>query len=413
MKDIGGSFLKERIRTFLRDNSANMIQDLLSIISFPAIAPQNGGRGEWDKAIELEKLLLERGLPKPEWYVSEDPADGGVRRPNLVVKIPGRTDRRLFIVTHMDVVPAGDLSAWDMDPFKGKVVNERIYGRGVNDNGQELIASIYAVMALQALGIRPSREVCLCFVADEETGSTFGIQHLMEKDLFSPEDLVIVPDGGNSEGDFVEIAEKGILWVTFTVKGRQCHASTPHLGLNACRVADRLSFELDMALHKAFPDEDTLFDPPFSTMEPTRREANVESINIIPGKEEFSFDCRILPSISLDGILKVVDEKCREVSRLTRAGIDYKVLQRNDPPLPTSRDSDVVTLLCKAIEDVYSFSPRIGGIGGGTCAAFFRKSGIPAVVWAHEADVAHMPNEYCEMEHLLKEAEVFAAMMRG
>ncbi|MBN1334290.1 MAG: M20 family metallo-hydrolase [Synergistales bacterium] len=390
-----------------------MIQDLLRIISFPAIAPQNGGKGEWEKARELEKLLLERGLPQPEWYVPEDPTDGGVRRPNLVVRIPGRTDRKLYIVTHMDVVPEGDLSAWDMDPFRGKVMGERIYGRGVNDNGQELIASIYAVMALQALGIRPSLEICLCFVADEETGSTYGIQHLIERGLFSPEDLVIVPDGGNSRGDFVEIAEKGILWISFTVKGQQCHASMPHMGLNACRVANQLSFELDRALHKAFPDEDDLFDPPVSTMEPTRRKTNVGSINIIPGKEEFSFDCRVLPSISLDTVLEVVEEKCREVAHLTKADITYEILQRNDPAQPTRKDSDVLGLLCRSIEETYSFSPEVGGIGGGTCAAFFRKSGIPAVVWAHEADVAHMPNEYCEMEHLLKEAEVFAAMMKG
>jgi len=32
-------------------------------------------------------------------------------------------------------------------------------------------------------------------------------------------------------------------------------------------------------------------------------------------------------------------------------------------------------------------------------------------VWAQEADVAHMPNEYAVIEHIVNEAKVFAYMM--
>ena len=93
--------------------------------------------------------------------------------------------------------------------------------------------------------------------------------------------------------------------------------------------------------------------------------------------------------------------------------IHLDILQRNDPAEPTPTGSEVVELLCRSLGQVYSFTPRVGGIGGGTCAAFFRKAGIPAVVWAQEADVAHMPDEYCETGHMLKEALVFALMMLG
>jgi succinyl-diaminopimelate desuccinylase len=55
--------------------------------------------------------------------------------------------------------------------------------------------------------------------------------------------------------------------------------------------------------------------------------------------------------------------------------------------------------------------PVVGGIGGGTCAAFFRSQGIPAAVWAQEVDTAHMPNEYAVIEHMTNEAKVFAHLM--
>jgi len=390
-----------------------MQKDLLRLIAFRAFSPENGGVGEKDKARELERIMLEKEFPSPERYIARVLDSDNVEHPNLIFRIPGKSDRKLFIVTHMDVVPEGDPSSWTVDPFKGKIDGSRVYGRGVNDNGQELVASIYAALALRELGIQPALEICLCFVSDEETGSIYGIQHLINKGIFSPDDLVIVPDGGNERGDFVEVAEKGILWIRLEVQGKQCHASMPHLGLNACRVANRLSVELDEALHKAFPDEDHLFDPPFSTMEPTTRESHAGSVNIVPGKEAFSFDCRILPSIPLDSVLDVIREKCRDLSHEMKGKIHLEILQRNDPAEPTPKNSEVVELLCRSLRRVYSFTPRVGGIGGGTCAAFFRKAGIPAVVWAQEADVAHMPDEYCETGHMLNEALVLALMMQG
>ena len=58
-------------------------------------------------------------------------------------------------------------------------------------------------------------------------------------------------------------------------------------------------------------------------------------------------------------------------------------------------------------------TPKVGGVGGGTCAAFFRRSGVPAVVWCQEADCAHMPNEYAVIEHIINESKIFALMMCG
>ena len=39
----------------------------------------------------------------------------------------------------------GDLSEWEQDPFKPWVKDGRVYGRGTEDNGQELVASVFAV----------------------------------------------------------------------------------------------------------------------------------------------------------------------------------------------------------------------------------------------------------------------------
>jgi succinyl-diaminopimelate desuccinylase len=248
-------------------------------------------------------------------------------------------------------------------------------------------------------------------LADEELGSAYGVAPLLERGLFRADDLVIAPDAGNDQGDFAEISEKSMLRMEFAVTGKQAHASQPATGLNACRAANLFSVELDEALHKAFPDEDKLFEPSVSTFEPTRRFANVPNLNTIPGKERFGFDCRVLPSVPLDDVLAVVNKVKGDVSRRTGATIELLVL-RDDAAPPTPENSDIVRLLLSSVKDVLNLTPTLGGIGGGTFAAFFRRKGIPAVVWQQEPEgVAHQPDEYTRIDYLVNNARVFASMM--
>ncbi len=124
----------------------------------------------------------------------------------------------------MDVVPEGDRSLWTVDPFNPVVKGSRLYGRGVSDNGMCLIASLFALKALMNAGVEPEYTVNLGLVADEEMGSHFGLEPLIERGLFKSDDLVIAPDSGNEKGDFIEIAEKAMWRLEFTVNGSQAHA---------------------------------------------------------------------------------------------------------------------------------------------------------------------------------------------
>lgn len=405
--------MNKAMETWIREHEKDMVESLCELVKIPAVSPRDGGYGELAKAEWLAGLVARLGLPAPERFDAPDPtAQGGVR-PNLVLRIPGRTPLRTWFVSHLDVVPEGDRSLWETDPFQPFVREGRVYGRGSNDNGQELIASLYAAAATVQLGLTPETEVGLAFVADEELGSAYGISHLLKKELFRRDDLVVVPDGGNDKGDFVEVAEKSVLWIQFTIEGKQVHASRPDLGNNACRAANLFSVDLDEALHKAFPESDLLFEPPCSTFEPTRRFANVANVNTIPGKEILAFDCRILPQVRLEEVESVIRDIQRAVEKKTGVTIRSENVQRAEAAPITSTESPVVGRIRDSIREVYGFEPRIGGVGGGTCAAHFRAEGIPAVVWAQEADTAHMPNEFAVIEHMVNEALVFAGMIKA
>ena len=227
---------------------------------------------------------------------------GGVR-PNLVAYLPGKRPEKVWVLSHMDVVPPGDLSLWESDPFTLRVEGDRLYGRGTEDDHHGIVMSLMAVRAFLDLGITPERTLALALVADEETGNDKGLAYLLREHpgLFSPQDLIIVPDAGSNDGTMIEVAEKSILWLKVTLLGQQGHASRPHKAKNTLRAAAHVIVALD-DLHREFPRHNPLFRPPMSTFEPTRKEANVPNINTIPGKNVFYLDCRVLPDYDLDQV---------------------------------------------------------------------------------------------------------------
>lgn len=389
-----------------------MVTALMELIRVPAVGPENGGDGELQKAEKLTQILCAVGFDKIERYDAEDPRVSSGKRPNIIAYYNGETEaKRLLIVTHMDVVPPGEESQWTITkPFKPLLKGNCVYGRGSEDNGQSLIASVFAIKALKRLGMKPKRTVALAFVADEEQGSTLGIQHLMSKGLFGKDDLIVVPDSGNGDGSFIEIAEKSILWLKIRTVGKQVHASLPNKGLNAHRVGMQVALALDKMLHAKYAFKDNKFDVPESTFEPTKKDKNVDAVNIIPGEDTAYFDCRILPNYDVDEVLAEITRVTAEFERETGAAITLEVLQKQAAPKLKVDNAEIVALLKKAIKEARSLDARVGGIGGGTCAAFFRQVGIPAVVWSTVDEVAHQPNEYAKVENMVNDAKIFALL---
>ena len=378
-----------------------------------ALGPENGGTGEHEKCDYVKRLLedLDPDLIE-EVNAPDERAEKGYR-PNVIAIWKGSRDNggSTWVLSHSDIVPPGDFSLWHGDPYKIRVEGDRIYGRGVEDNQHGIVSSYLAVKALLGRGIRPARNMSLAIVADEETGSAYGLQYLLKEKgaLFSPEDLIVVPDFGNEDGTMIEIAEKSMLWLRFTAIGKQCHASTPEKGRNTLRGIALLITEL-ARLMEIFPLRNNLFDPGTSTFEPTKVEANVPNVNTIPGKDVFYLDCRVLPEIPLDDVIAQCERIAGEVG--SRLGLEMKVdvITRNDAASPTAPDAPVVTGLRRAIKRVTGKEAVPTGIGGGTVAAFFRKAGLPAAVWSTLTETIHQPNEYCLISNIITDAKIFASL---
>jgi succinyl-diaminopimelate desuccinylase len=392
-----------------RDLAVALQRDLTAI---PALAPQNDGTGEKDKAHKLVEWLAKLGLPEPLGVPAPDPRVPAGKRPNLVVTIPGKAkDRTFWIMSHLDIVPPGERTLWTSDPYALVVDGDRIVGRGVEDNQQGLVASVIAAVALRELGLEPAFTVRLLFVADEETGSAHGVQHVVAAapHLFTPADLALVPDHGAPDGSEIEIAEKSLLWLKFVTKGRQCHASTPQKGANAFAAGSLLVVRLG-ELARFYPAADPLFDPPVSTFTPTKKEANVPNVNTLPGEDVFYLDSRILPSIDLDGVMARIRSIADGVEKECGVTVSIETVQRASSPA-TPADAPIVKALRRAVSEIYGVAARTVGIGGGTVGAFLRHRGIATVVWSRLEGTAHQPDESCLLPNLLGDSLVMATLM--
>ena len=403
--------LMDRIDQRIESYREDMIRLQLELTAIPALSPDNGGDGEQKKSEFLAQKLTQMGFKNLSFYNAGDPRVSSGIRPNIVATIPGKTRRAVWILTHLDVVPPGELGLWSADPYQGYEKDGKMYGRGTEDNQQDLVASLFAAKAFLDEGIEPEATVRLGFVSDEETGSEYGLIHLLthNRELFGPSDIYVVPDSGNDDGSQIEVAEKSIFWVKFKTIGKQCHASRPGLGRNAFRAASSLVIRLD-GLRKVFSATDPLFEPPESTFEPTRKDPNVANINTIPGEDVFYMDCRVLPGYRLEDVLAEMRRVADDIETTFGVTIEISPVQMGQAPAATQASAPVVLLLQGAINDVYGVDAHPIGIGGGTVAANLRKIDLPAAVWCRIGETAHQPDEHCLIANMIGNAKVYARL---
>ncbi|WP_300807089.1 M20 family metallo-hydrolase [uncultured Desulfovibrio sp.] len=376
-----------------------------------ALDPENGGQGEEEKAAFITAQLQAAGVTDLRRLDAPDDRVACGHRPNLVARIPGRSPRTLWLFAHTDVVPSGPAGEWLSDPWQVRRDGDLLYGRGVEDNQQGLVSMLLLAEALHATGLTPELTLGLVFMADEETGNTFGLAHILAAapELFRQDDLFIVPDSGSPSGADIEVAEKSIAQFKVHTRGLQGHASTPHKARNALTAAAAAITSLS-ELGRDFPQEDPLFDPPCSTFVPTRHDANGPGINIIPGEDVFYLDCRLLPGIDPDAVLAAARQRVAPIARHHGTDIDVELvhLQKASASAP---NCPAARALVAAVQEIYGVEARPTGIGGGTVAALLRQAGLPAVVWSCIRNTCHQHNEHSSISATIRDAQVFAHVL--
>lgn len=392
---------------------------------------QNDVRFAWERPAELLARLLRFDTTNPPGnegeciaYIDDLLQRAGIAttlpsrsesRPNLIARLPGSGDAPpLLLYGHVDVVTTAH-QRWTYPPFSGTVADGCIWGRGALDMKGGVAMMIAALLKARAEGTVPAGDVVLAVLSDEEAGSGYGAQYLVEhhSERFSGIRYAIGEFGGFSVPMGakrvypIQVAEKQICWMKITITGPGGHGSQPmrdgaiarlgriltqlnrhdspvHITEVARALVDRIARELPFPRNILF--RTILFKPLTRTilrhMGPRARylepmfgntvNATIvrggEKVNVIPSRIEVELDGRLLPG-------QTPEDMIRELH--TRIGEDTIIEIVSHDPCPAETDlglfDTLADILCEMDELALPVPFLLPGV---TDARFFARLGI-------------------------------------
>jgi acetylornithine deacetylase/succinyl-diaminopimelate desuccinylase family protein len=325
-------------------------------------------------------------------------------RTNVVGKI-GTGERSIGFVSHMDVVPPGDLEQWKTPPFEPTIIDGRIYGRGTLDDKGSFASAYSACKAFLAEHPTFDGTIYLIAAADEEMGSELGIIYLVEE-CGLRFDVAIIPDGGRM--DLSIYGEKGILWVEIESRGVQAHGSTPELGRNAIvplaeAIAEIKALDLGASYDRAFDGW---------TMNVGTIQGG-SSTNTVPASARASIDFRLPAGITRQQVLEKLEEKLDAVKRRSPdSELAIKVLHATEPHI-SDKNSIIIQSFDKAARRL-GLPMNYETFGGNTVAKNLYFAGITSVVhYPGDDKLAHVPNEFVNIEELILGSVLYAETLEA
>ncbi|EMA40239.1 M20 family metallopeptidase [Halobiforma nitratireducens] len=390
-------------RDHRRDRLVETTQQLLS---FDTSNPP----GETRAAAEWIADYVSSFDVEAEWVVDD------AAKPNLVITVPGSTDRTLLYQGHLDTVPF-EREEWSVDPL-GERHENRVYGRGATDMKGAVAAMLETLRTVATAESDPPVTLQFAFVSDEETGGDAGIDVLLEADAIQADAAVVGETTAVGDHASVTVADKGRIWLTVEATGQAAHGSRPMNGTNAidrlysaleeCRrsiESQRLNYDapVDRIVEEsrayyadcpcgAGEHADRLFEYPTVNLGQLR---GGNTVNSVPGTATAKLDVRVTPGASTEAVLADLRECIETRETVTVTNVSWAEGTYVEPTAP------VVEAVTDAAVGVLPDRPLRRCATGGGDAKKLRRAGVPAVESAVGSDTAHGVDEYVSIESLV------------
>jgi len=357
--------------------------------------PSENPGGTEDAVAAVAVEILEDLGGRPEIVRGEE------GRPSVVARF-GRGDRPALAWNgHLDVVPAGDPSAWRHAPFGAEVVDGTLVGRGAADMKGAIASALAAVSAIRRSGVELAGRLDLHLVADEELAGLHGTKVLNERGYLD-QDAAIV---GEATDLNIALAQRGGAWITATTRGRAAHGSTPQLGVSAITSMARFLLRIEEVL----PD----IEHPL-VGRPTVNAAIIQggsAPNVVADRCVVEIDRRIIPGeTEPEEVLEPFDRLADAIrSDHSEVDLSFAIGLWTDAAEVTG-DPAIADLCRAAVREETGRAPLDTGFTGITDARFYLNDrSIPTIILGPGSlGVAHTANESVEIAQLVAAARVYA-----
>ena len=405
---------KEQLHQEVLDRQGELIELCQNLIRIKNQSPIDSQA----EAIAFVRDYLSRAGIESEEIVG----DGGEDYPVVYAQMGDPNGFRVVLNGHVDVVPVGQRSGWDFDPFGAEIRDGKILGRGASDMKCGLAVLLFSMMMLKTSGAELKGDIRLHMVCDEEIAGV-GTKWLCENGYADGADAVMV--GEPTGHETIEIGQKGILHLTLTAHGVPGHGSTNNYkGDNAIVKLARVLVNIDDIISVPghfLSEHDRAVRNSRTIAERTINAPNVGNvidhiscnvgiiegggkINQVPDLATAKVDIRLPFGTNHAEVMAAVD-KVIEESGVSGVEASYEWIAEGNV---TSDTCTLVTSLKKNIEDIWGEECLPAYQWASSDAAHYRALGCPTIQFGPcNNDGIHGYNEDVDVIDVVHAAEIY------
>lgn len=304
---------------------------------------------------------------------------------------------------HTDVVPPGDGSLWQSEPFVPVIRDGMLFGRGSADMKASLAAMADATVEFVQAHPGHRGSIGFLITSDEEGRARDGTLRVMEELTRRGEriDWCVIgePTCANQLGDTIRIGRRGSLTGFITVRGIEGHVAYPQLARNPIQQFAPVI----TALYQPLDDGNEFFPP--SSFQVVRIEAGEGAPNVIPGKLKARFNFRYSTVWNYRQLQEHVEKL------LKRHGLDYELRWHLSGEPFLTPVGPLVNGVAAAVKSVTGLQPQFSTGGGTSDGRFIAPHGVQVVEFGAVNASIHKVNEHVLVADIDRMKNVYRAIL--
>ena len=378
----------------------NELQLAKELIRFPSVTPVDAGVMSF-----LEKKLKKLGF-KTKLLEFKEKNTKPVK--NLYARL-GNKSPNFCYAGHLDVVPAGNLKDWTVNPFKPSIKKGHLIGRGANDMKSSIAAFVTAVSKFIQKNKKFNGSISLLITGDEEgvaiNGTKKVVEYLKKKKEKINFCLVGEPTNPNKLGEMIKIGRRGSITGKLTVIGVQGHVAYPNRANNPSTALVQILKELKgIKFDKGTKD----FQP--TNLEITKINIDNSADNVIPGLAYASFNIRFNNKHSSNTLKSKINKIVKKICNKNKS--KYKIEYNVSGEAFLTSPNETTYMIQNTIKKITKIKPRLSTTGGTSDARFIRKIS-PCLEFGLVGKTMHKVDEVVALKDLKKLTLIYSNILEN
>ena len=378
----------------------NELQLAKELIRYPSVTPIDAGVMKF-----LEKKLKKLGF-KTKILEFREKNTKPVK--NLYARL-GSKGPNFCYAGHLDVVPAGNLKDWTVNPFRPSIKKGHLIGRGANDMKSSIAAFVSAISIFIKNNKKFNGSISLLITSDEEgvaiNGKKKVVEYLKKKKEKINFCLVGEPTNPNKLGEMIKIGRRGSMTGRLSVIGIQGHVAYPHRANNPSTALVQILKELkEIKFDKGTKD----FQP--TNLEVTKINIDNTADNVIPGLANATFNIRFNNKHSSNSIKTKINKILKKICHKNKS--NYKIEYTVSGEAFLTKPNQTTYMIQDVIKNVTKIKPELSTTGGTSDARFIRKI-APCLEFGLVGKTMHKVDEAVSLNDLKKLTLIYSNILKN